>query len=63
MWDYHGYSYRTPDKDALDLFKTRFYVLQGWDPTTGYPTRDALESLELGHVADELEENGVLGES
>jgi aldehyde:ferredoxin oxidoreductase len=60
-WDYYGYSYRTLDKDSFDLFKTRFYVLQGWDPATGYPTRETLESLEMGYVADELEENGKLG--
>ena len=62
-WDYHGYTYRTLDKDGFDLFKTRFYVLQGWDPKTGYPTRKALDSLDLGYVADELEEKGLLGDA
>ena len=23
-WDYHGYSYRTLDKDGFDIFKTVF---------------------------------------
>jgi aldehyde:ferredoxin oxidoreductase len=61
-WGYFGYSYRTLDRGGFDRFKTHFYELQGWDPTTGYPTRETLESLGLGHVADELEMNGKLGE-
>ncbi len=31
------------------------------DTATGYPTKDTLESLDLGYVADELEKNGRLG--
>jgi ferredoxin len=42
-------------------FKTRFYQFQGWDTKTGFPTRKALESLDLEGVADELEKNGKLG--
>jgi aldehyde:ferredoxin oxidoreductase len=60
-WGFYGYSKRTLDRDQFDEFKTRFYDLQGWDTETGYPTRAALESLELGYVADELEEKGKLG--
>jgi aldehyde:ferredoxin oxidoreductase len=60
-WGMHGYSKRTLDRDRFDQFKTKFYELQGWETSTGYPTRDTLESLELGYVADELEEHGKLG--
>jgi aldehyde:ferredoxin oxidoreductase len=60
-WGFYGYSERTLDRDRFDEFKTRFYRLQGWDPATGYPTRATLESLGLGYVADELEEQGSLG--
>jgi aldehyde:ferredoxin oxidoreductase len=60
-WGFYGYSERTLDKEKFDEFKTRFYELQGWDPATGYPTRAALESLDLGYVADELEDKGKLG--
>jgi aldehyde:ferredoxin oxidoreductase len=60
-WDYYGYSWRTLDSDKFDEFKTRFYLLQGWDTATGYPTRSALEPIGLGYVADELEKNGKLG--
>jgi aldehyde:ferredoxin oxidoreductase len=60
-WGFYGYSERTLDREKFDEFKTRFYQLQGWDPASGYPTRATLEALELGYVADELENNGKLG--
>jgi aldehyde:ferredoxin oxidoreductase len=60
-WDYYGYSQRTLDKNKFDEFKTRFYRLQGWDVSSGYPKRSTLESLELGFVADELERSSRIG--
>jgi len=60
-WDYYGYSRRKLDRDQFDEFKTRFYSLQGWDTSTGYPKRSTLESMDLEQVADELELNGKLG--
>jgi aldehyde:ferredoxin oxidoreductase len=60
-WDYYGYSRRRLDRDKFDEFKTLFYNLQGWDPSSGYPKRSTLESLDLGLVADELERNNKLG--
>jgi aldehyde:ferredoxin oxidoreductase len=60
-WDYYGYSKRTLDKNKFDEFKTRFYELQGWDTSSGYPKRSTLESLELDYVADELERNSKIG--
>ena len=60
-WDYYGYSRRKLDRDKFDEFKTRFYRLQGWDESSGYPTRSTLESLGLDTVADELERNSKIG--
>lgn len=60
-WGFYGYSNRTIDRARFEAFKSTFYELQGWDPATGYPTRATLEALELGYVADELEERGKLG--
>jgi len=60
-WGHYGYSKRTLDRNKFDEFKTRFYRLQGWDESSGYPTRSTLESLELGYVADELERNNKIG--
>ncbi|MGD8623553.1 MAG: aldehyde ferredoxin oxidoreductase N-terminal domain-containing protein [Anaerolineae bacterium] len=60
-WGYYGYSLRTLDRNRFDEFKTHFYELQGWDVASGYPTRETLESLEMGYVADELEVHGKLG--
>jgi aldehyde:ferredoxin oxidoreductase len=60
-WDYYPYSRRKLDRDKFDEFKTRFYRLQGWDESSGYPKRKTLEELELGYVADELEKNNKIG--
>lgn len=60
-WDYVQTSGRHLDKDKFEEFKTRFYRFQGWEPTTGYPTRDTLVSLDLENVAGELDQNGKLG--
>jgi aldehyde:ferredoxin oxidoreductase len=60
-WDYHGYSWRKLNRDKFDEFKTRFYNLQGWDESSGYPKRKTLEFLGLGYVADELERNSKIG--
>jgi len=61
-WDYHGYSKRKLDRTKFNQFKTLFYKRQGWETATGYPTRITLEGLNLGYVADELEEYGQLGQ-
>ena len=63
VWGYHNYTPRSLNRQKFDEFKTRFYRLQGWDAATGYPTRETLESLGLGYVAAELEQNGKLGKS
>jgi aldehyde:ferredoxin oxidoreductase len=60
-WGLYGYSRRTLNRDRFDEFKTRFYRLQGWDTSSGYPKRSTLESLKLDYVADELERNNKIG--
>ena len=60
-WGYYQYNNRSLDREKFDEFKTLFYKHHGWDTTTGYPTRNALESVGLKHVADELEPHGKLG--
>jgi len=60
-WEYADISGRCIDKEKFEEFKTRFYQLEGWDPSTGYPNRSTLTSLGLGYVLGELEKNGKLG--
>jgi aldehyde:ferredoxin oxidoreductase len=60
-WVYFNAVGRLLDKEKFEEFKTKFYTLQGWDTSSGYPKRSTLECLELGHVADELEEHRKLG--
>lgn len=60
-WIYFNALGRRMNKGKFEEFKTRFYKLQGWDTSSGYPKRSTLESLGLDYVADELEENNILG--
>ena len=60
-WTYINPVGRFVDRKKFEEFKTLYYKLEGWDTTTGYPTRSTLESLELGNIADELEKNNKLG--
>ncbi len=60
-WAYEDVGPRHLDREKFDLFKTRFYNYEGWDPATGWPTRSTLESLGLGEIADSLEQWGKLG--
>lgn len=60
-WSYKSLGGRKLDRDSFEQWKTTYYLLEGWDPATGWPTRSTLESLGLGYVADELETHGKLG--
>ena len=60
-WIYLEDKGRIIDKKGFENFKTYFYTLEGWDPSSGYPTRKTLEDLSLGYVADELETHSKLG--
>jgi len=60
-WDYIRVNDRHLDRDKFEEFKSEYYALEGWDVSSGWPTRETLEGLGLGHVADELETEGKLG--
>jgi aldehyde:ferredoxin oxidoreductase len=60
-WDYIRVNGRKLDRAKFEEFKTEFYKLEGWDASSGWPTRDTLEELNLKYVADELETKGKLG--
>ena len=60
-WDYICVNDRHLDKAKFEEFKTTYYKLEGWDPSTGWPKRKTLESLGLTDVADTLAMNGKLG--
>jgi aldehyde:ferredoxin oxidoreductase len=60
-WRYIKTLGRHFDKDKFEEFKSRFYTLQGWETSTGYPTASTLKSLGLDSVAAELAQNGKLG--
>ena len=62
QWKYALLGPRSLDRTQFEEFKTRYYELEGWDIDTGWPTRSTLEALDLGSVADELDDKGKLGE-
>jgi len=42
------------DRQEFDPLMDEYYRLRGWDVSTGWPTRERLESLDLGYVCDEM---------
>lgn len=48
------------DREDMEVARTMFYEEMGWDVETGIPTRETLERLSLGYMADDLEERGLL---
>lgn len=57
------YEIEAPNGQSLSLEKveemiTQYYSVRGWDPDTGVPTRETLERLGLGYIADDLEKLG-----
>ena len=45
--------------DILQPMKDAWYTIQGWNPKTGIPSRERLEELSIGDIADDLERHGV----
>lgn len=60
-WRYSDNKGRTLDRARFEEFKTNFFELEGWDTSTGWPTRKTLEESGLKKVADELQSKGRLG--
>jgi len=58
-WSFDPNMGRVLDREKFEDVKHRFYELEGWDPQTGVPTRATLESMDLGFVADKLQEAGL----
>ena len=62
-WEFDNYTAGNApfsDRDGTEALKTHYYELEGWDTTTGAPTRATLEELDLGFVADKLEAAGKI---
>lgn len=60
-WSYSKCQGRSLDRDKFEDFKTRFYKNEGFDESTGRPTRECLEKLDLDFAANALESAGKLG--
>jgi aldehyde:ferredoxin oxidoreductase len=42
------------DAEKFEQMKDEYYDIRGWDKTTGVPSREKLEALGLGDVAEEV---------
>jgi aldehyde:ferredoxin oxidoreductase len=47
------------DEAYEQMLLTKYYEFKGWN-SEGIPTRETLDRLDLGYVADDLEERGIL---
>ena len=46
---------------AMDgVLDVQYEAQRGWDRATGWPTRERLEALDLGDVADKMAQAGKL---
>ncbi|MBA7683277.1 hypothetical protein ES703_91639 [subsurface metagenome] len=48
------------DREKFEEMKREFYQLRGWDATTGLQTKAKLEELELGDIAEDLMQRGLV---
>jgi aldehyde:ferredoxin oxidoreductase len=60
-WKYSDCTGRMLDRSRFEEWKTKYYQFEGWDPSSGWPTRATLEKMGLDKVADELRSKGRLG--
>ena len=50
----------TVERAEFEKMKDEYYGLRGWDIKSGLQTRSKLEELQLGDVANDLDEKGLL---
>jgi aldehyde:ferredoxin oxidoreductase len=48
------------DRQGVEELKTHFYRLHGWCEKTGFPKKETLVDLGLGHVAEVLSQHQKL---
>ncbi len=60
-WSFENQDDLYLDRDGVELFKTNYYALEGWDQKTGWPTRKTLEGLGMKKVADLMASRNRLG--
>ena len=48
------------DRDEFQRMMAKYYELRGWDVASGFQTREKLEELDLGDVAQDLASRGLV---
>jgi aldehyde:ferredoxin oxidoreductase len=59
-WEYRNVVPRHLDREKVESWKTIFYELEGYDPETGWPTRQILESFGMDGIKNEMDAKGKL---
>lgn len=59
-WEYRNVVPRHLDREKVESWKTIFYELEGYDPETGWPTRQILESFGMDGIKKEMAAKGKL---
>jgi aldehyde:ferredoxin oxidoreductase len=59
-WRYADIMHRKLDREKFEDFKTRYYLAEGLDPKTGWPTEETLRKLKLDFAIEELKRHGKL---
>ena len=49
------------ERKDFEKLKSEYYELRGWNKENGLPTEKKLKELELGDIAGDLKERGLLG--
>jgi aldehyde:ferredoxin oxidoreductase len=60
-WSFQAQDDLYLEKSGVEEFKTHLYKLEGWNPDTGWPTRNTLEELGMKKMADVMASKNKLG--
>ena len=60
-WSYSTGEGRKLDRSKVEDWKTMFYAFEGFNTTSGWPTRKTLEEMGLKKVADVMQDKNRLG--
>jgi aldehyde:ferredoxin oxidoreductase len=50
-----GKEFAPISRERLSALLSEYYDEQGWNPDSGWPTKRKLEQLELGDIAEDLQ--------
>jgi aldehyde:ferredoxin oxidoreductase len=48
-------------KKGVEIFKTHYYTIEGWDIEHGWPTKKTMEELGLNRMLKVMNSSGKVG--